>query len=56
MSNGSDDKKSGAGLHERGRNWSVEEYFCLLRAADALYNKTPESKRVYALSNEELCL
>ena len=53
MSNGSDDKKSGTSLRERGRNWSVEEYYCLLRAADAIYNKTPEGKRNYALSNED---
>ena len=53
MSNGSDDKKSGTSLRERGRNWSVEEYYCLLRTADAIYNKTPEGKRAYALSNED---
>jgi hypothetical protein len=53
MSNGSDDKKSATSLRERGRNWSVEEYYCLLRTADAIYNKTPEGKRIHALSNEE---
>ena len=48
-----DDKKSGNSLRERGRNWSVEEYYCLLRAADAIWTKTPESKRQFAITNEE---
>ena len=56
MSDGEDDKKSGNSLRERGRNWSVEEYYCLLRAADAIWTKAPETKRHFALTNEELRL
>jgi hypothetical protein len=53
MSNEDDDKKSGNSLRERGRNWSVDEYYCLLQTAEAIYNKTPESKRAFALTSEE---
>ena len=35
-----DDKKLG---RERGRNWTVEEYFALLRAADTVYEKNAVS-------------